>query len=50
MLSLTDIAELINFDYADESRAEFGPIDDDEFWVMFANVGESTTIYIKVET
>lgn len=49
MLSLTDIAKLINFDYTDESRSEFGPIDDAEFWLMFANVEESTTIYIKVE-
>lgn len=47
--SLTEIAELINFDYTDESRAEFGPIDADEYWVMFANVEESTRIYIKME-
>lgn len=48
-LSLTEIAELINFDYTDESRAEFGPIDDDEYWVRFANVAESTNILIRVE-
>ena len=48
--SLTEIAELINFDFTDESRAEFGPVDQDEWWTMFANVEESTCIYIRVET
>lgn len=47
--SLQDIAEKINFDYTDESRAEFGPVDADEWWVMFANVEESTRIYIRME-
>ena len=47
--SITDVAELINFDYTDESRAEFGPVDDDEWWVMFANVEESTCIYVRME-
>lgn len=47
--SLTDIADLINFDYTEESRAEFAPVDADEWWVMFANVEESTRIYIRVE-
>lgn len=47
--SITDIAEDINFDYTDESRSEFGPVDDDEWWIMFANVEESTRIYIRAE-
>jgi len=47
--SITDIAEKINFDYTDESRSEFGPVDNDEWWLMFANVRESTCIYIRME-
>jgi len=47
--SITDVANLINFDYTDESRAEFGPVDVDEWWLMFANVEESTCIYIRME-
>lgn len=47
--SIQDIAELINFDFTDESRAEFGPVDDTEWWLMFANVEESTRIYIRTE-
>jgi len=47
--SITDIAEKINFDYTDESRAEFGPVDETEWWIMFANVPESTCIYIRME-
>jgi len=47
--SLTEVAELINFDYTDESRAEFGPIDDNEWWVRFANVAEPTNILIRME-
>lgn len=47
--SITDIAEKINFDFTNESRAEFGPVDDDEWWLMFANVEESTRIYIRAE-
>jgi len=46
--SLTDVAEEINFDFVDESRAEQGPVDEDNFWVMFANVEENTRIYIQV--
>lgn len=49
MLSLTDIAELINFDYTDESRSEFGPVHENELWVMFANIKESTNILLRVE-
>lgn len=49
-VSLTDVAELINFDFTDESRAEFAPIDADDWWIMFANIPESTTIYIRSET
>lgn len=47
--SLQDVSDLINFDYSDESRAEIGPVDADEYWVMFANVEESTRIYIRME-
>lgn len=47
--SLADIAELIGFDFSDESRAEFGPIDGTEWWTMFANIEESTCIYIRIE-
>lgn len=47
--SLTEVAELINFDYTDESRAEFGPVDDTEWWVRFANTDDHTTIYIRLE-
>jgi len=46
---LNDAADLINFDYSDPSRSEFQPIDLDEWWVMFANVEESTCIYIVLE-
>jgi len=47
--NLQDTAELINFDYTDESRAEFAPVDLTEWWIMFANVEESTCIYIRIE-
>lgn len=47
--SLTDVAEKIAFDYTDESRAEFGSIDADEWWVMFANTQDHTTIYVKLD-
>lgn len=47
--SIQDIAEKINFNYTDESRCEFGPVDDSEWWLMFANVKESTRIYIRTE-
>lgn len=47
--SLNDIAELINFDYTDESRAEVGYISATEYFVMFANVAESTNILIRME-
>lgn len=47
--SLTEIAKLINFDYTDESRSEFGPVDVVEWWLLFANVEESTAIYLRKE-
>lgn len=45
--NLTEMAELINFDFTGESRAEFGPVDLTQGWTMFANVKESTTIYMR---
>lgn len=45
--SITEVAEKIAFDYTDESRAEFGPIDGTEWWVMFASTTDHTTIYVK---
>lgn len=45
--SLTEVAELIAFDFEDEARAEFGPIDGVEWWIMFADTQDHTTIYIR---
>jgi len=47
--SLQEIAELINFNFADPSRAEYGLIDVPTWWTMFANVPESTCIYVKID-
>lgn len=49
MESLTDIAELINFDYSDEARAEFYPVDVTHWTVRFAEIRESTCVYIQLE-
>ncbi len=47
--SITEVAEKIAFDYSDEARAEFGPIDGVDWWVMFADTQDHTTIYIRQE-
>lgn len=46
MDSLNEIADLINFDYSGDSRAEPFAIADDEQMVLFANIEESTNILI----
>lgn len=46
MDSITEIADLINFDFTDESRAEVFSIADDEHMLLFANVEESTNVLI----
>ncbi|MCK5607240.1 hypothetical protein KAR91_35480 [Candidatus Pacearchaeota archaeon] len=50
MVTLTDIAALINFDYTDESRAEVYPIDNDSSLILFANIEESTNILLEFDT
>lgn len=50
MGSLTDVAELVNFDYTGESRAEIIAIDDDSSMILFANVQENTNFLIEVES
>ena len=47
--SLTEVAELINFDYSGEARAEFYPVTDTEWTTRFAEIRESTNIYIQLE-
>lgn len=48
--TLQETADLINFDYSGESRAEIIPVDNDEMLVMFANTIDHTRIYIRVDT
>ena len=47
--SLTEVAELINFDFSNEARAEFYPVDENHWTVRFAEVRESTCIYISLK-
>lgn len=42
-------ADLINFDFSGESRAEFERPESDRSWAMLANIEESTRIYIGME-
>ena len=46
MDTMTEIAELINFDFTDESRAGGFCITEHENMLLFANVKESTNILI----
>lgn len=46
--SLQTMAELINFDFTGESRNEHDSIDTNNWWLMFANVAESTCIYMVI--
>jgi len=47
---LSEQAELINFDYTGESRADCVPIDETVFVTKFCNVQESTNIKVKFDT
>jgi len=47
MDTITEISELLNFDFTDESRAEVFVIDQDDHMLLFANIEESTNILIR---